>query len=92
MASWISSDKVSASGWSERSVATMRLVLESGTSPLSNRTDIEVGVRLTGEGSASAVHTETKNTRRNVARVFIGVWRSVQVVGMGMICPMNDAS
>ena len=92
MASWISSDKVSASGWSEGSVATMRLVLESGTSPLSNRTDFEVGVRWTGEGSASAVHADRKNSRRNVARVFIGVWRSVQVVGRGMICPMNDAS
>jgi len=60
VASWISSEKISARGWSEGSVATIRVVLERGISPLIQRTDFGVGKRLTGAGSAR----EKKGARR----------------------------
>lgn len=95
MASWISSEKISASGWSEGSVATIRLVLERGISPVIQRTDFGVGKRLTGAGSARAVKGARKRTRRNWARDFMEIlevgyewgvkcgelWRETKTVG-----------
>ena len=73
MASWISSEKISARGWSEGSVATIRVVLERGISPLIQRTDFGVGKRLTGAGSAREKKGARRRMRRNWASDFMEI-------------------